>query len=175
MKYLQAALAVSAMMFCYTGYAEDDVTDGEGIVLKGICQQVVQEVDREMGRQVATCVPATSVRHGHPDVLLVVANQYFDQEEARAKWLGLSILAASRAAENLSTGSGLKLATLLVDQADHPRQSLKDISLCNLSFDEVNTLSHRQGAQDNPARLYRDSRCNHPKIEDSKAAGEQDS
>lgn len=162
MNYLQAALAVSATMFCYTGYAEDDVTDRQGAVLREVCQQVVQDVDQKMGQKVATCVPAASVRHGQPDLLLIVANRHFEQDELRAQWLGLSILAASRAVENLPANSGLKLTTLMVDEADHERHSLRDIKLCNLSFDEVNTLSHRQDAAAHPDQLYRDSSCHRP-------------
>ncbi|MDD2721844.1 MAG: hypothetical protein PHH47_11115 [Gallionella sp.] len=162
MNYLQAALAVSATMYCYTGYAEDDVAERQGAVLKNICQQIVRDIDRDMGQTVTSCIPAASVQHGQPDLLLVVANKHFAEEETRAKWLGLSMLAASRAVENLSAGGNLQLKTLLLDQADHQRQSLRDLKLCNLAFSEVTELAHRQGAQADPGQLYRDSSCNRP-------------
>lgn len=171
MNYLQAALAVSATMFCYTGYAEDDAADRQGEVLKAVCQQVVQDIDRDMGQVVASCIPAASVHHGQPDLLLVLANTHFAEEETRARWLGLSMLAASRAVEHLSASGDLQLKTLLVDQADHQRQSLRDLKLCNLSFSEVNTLSHRKGADTDPGQLYRDSSCNRPATAMAGAAG----
>ncbi len=61
MEYLQAALAVSATMFCYTGSAEEEAAESQAMILGEICQQIVRDVNREMAQKVAACIPAACV------------------------------------------------------------------------------------------------------------------
>lgn len=170
MKYLQAALAISATMFCYTGFADEEPVITEAESVRGICQQIVQEVDQEMGQKVASCIPASSVKHGHPDLLVIVSGKHFVDEELRAKWMGLSILTAVQAVEKMSANSGLHLTRLVIDQADHERKELNDLSLCSLTFNEAEMLVHRLQAGGVASQLYKDSSCNRKSAVENTAA-----
>ncbi len=159
MKYLQAALAISATMFCYTGFAEEESAKDNEVLLRVGCQQIVQDIDQKMGQGVAFCIPAASVLHGQPDSLMIVSRVHFSDEERRATWVGFSIVTAAQAVAKLSASSELHLTALMIDQADKDRQSLDDLTLCSVLIEEAEILSHRVQADNNFGEVYKNSSC----------------
>lgn len=156
MKPLYSAVAIAAVTFCHAGFAGVESAKDQGTVLRELCQQVVQDIDRQMGRKVAFCMPAASVQNGEPDLLMIVSRAHFAGEETRSKWVGLSIVTAAQAAK-LPSGNQPPLKALMIDQADKERKSLDDLTLCTVPIKEAATLSQRAGSDFGD--VYKNSSC----------------
>lgn len=160
MRYVYATLTMAAMMLSNASLANSDAPkDGEAS-LRGMCVQIVQDINDYSGRQVATCLPAASVKNGQPDLLMIVSKAHFAEEKMRTMWVGIAIAMAAQAAEDFA-GSAPPLKAVMIDQADKARSSLDEMRLCTVSIPEAQTLlqRHQSGELRRWSEVYQNSSC----------------
>jgi hypothetical protein len=166
MNLLNSVMVMGGLLFCTSVFAEAEPAKDQEAKLRVLCQQIVHDVDEQMGQAVAACIPSASVQNGQPDLLMLVSKTHFSDEETRAVWIGLSIFMTARDLGKLPADSAPNLKAVMVDQANKERKSLEDLTLCTVPMMEAATLlqSVKDGKFSNFAEVYKNSRCATPAV-----------
>lgn len=129
-------LILALMLFSNHSQASEAPPPEENI--RDSCAQIVKSIDDEFGNTNAACIPAASVQQGQPDQLMIISRAYFADESMRGMWMGVSIVAAAKAVENLASVKELK-----IDLANRERHGLDNLSLCSVPVAEAKRLRQR--------------------------------
>lgn len=160
MRYLYATLMMVAMTMSNVSLADGNAPVDAAAGLRSMCVQIVQDINEYSGRQVATCLPAASVKSGQPDLLMIVSKEYFAEEKMRTTWVGIAIAMVAQAVENFA-GSTPPLKAVMIDQANIARSNLDEMRLCTVSLPEAQNLlrRHQSGEFRHWSDVYKNSSC----------------